>query len=161
MFEDGVQVEQKNDRREREHKNRRVEEGLFRHFILPVKKRAEAEVDEAGKSCAVEGATPGPFLFLKTPHLPEAVEQQASRDERGNHADRFEPGGACGFRADDQRGGQAPEQGRKSAGELSKRAEQFGVGRCHRGNDEGRMTNGKTNLRTSSGLMAKKTDCTA
>ena len=62
---------------------------LLRHLVLPVKKGAEAEVDEAEQFRAVEGVAPGTFLFLKTAHLPEAVKQQAISDERGDHAERL------------------------------------------------------------------------
>ena len=82
-------------------KDRRVEKNFLRHLVLPVEKRAEAEVDEAEQLRAVERVAPGALLFLKTAHLPEAVEQQAGGDERGQNAERLEQAGAGGFRADD------------------------------------------------------------
>ena len=106
-----------------------LKNGCPRHFVLPVKKRAEAEVDEAEEFRAVKGVAPGAFLFLEIAHLPEAVEQQAGAGQRGNEAQRLEPVGACGFRANDQRRGQSPKQRGKSAGEPAERAEQFGIGR--------------------------------
>ena len=125
LFEDDVQIEQKKQRRQREHKNRRVEKRLARHFILPEKKRAQTEIDEAKKLRAVEGVEPGAFLFLKIAHVPEAVEQQTGAGQGGDHAQRSEPFGARRFRANDQRHGQSPKQGGKSTREPSERMKQF------------------------------------
>ena len=119
LFEDDIQVEQKKQRGQNEHKHRRVEERLFRHFVLPVQKRAEAKVDEAKEFRAVEGVAPGTFLFLEVAHLPEAVEQQPGAGQRRDEAQRPEPVGLGGFRANDQRRGQSPKQRGQAAGKAS------------------------------------------
>jgi len=146
LLEDDVQIEQKKDRRQNEDENRAAEKRLFRHPAEPEQKRREAEVDEAEEFRAVEGVAPGTLLFLKAAHLPESKKQKQIHNERRNNSDWCEQFDPRGFRADDERRRQPPKQRGQSAREFAERAEQFGVGRRHRGNDEGRMTNGKTNL---------------
>src|SRR5271170_2048839 len=126
LFEDDVQVKQKKQRRQNEYKNCRAKKRLFRHPAEPKQKRAETEIDEAEKFCAVKRIAPGTFHFLKTAHLPEAVEQKRIRDKRGNYAERFEPVGLCGFGANDKRGGQSPEKRGQPARKFAERVEQFG-----------------------------------
>jgi len=101
-------------------------------LVVPVKKRAEAEIDETKKLRAVERVAPGALLFLEIAHQPEAVKRQHRRGERGQEAPRFQPVGPGGFGANDQRRGQPPKQGGQAAGKASERAEQFGVGRGFR-----------------------------
>ena len=119
LFEDDIQVEQKKQRGQNEHKYCRAKESLFRHFILPVQKRAEAEVDEAKEFRAVEDVAPGTFLFLEVAHLPEAVEQQTGAGQRREEPQRFEPVGFGSFRANDQRRGQSPKQRGQAASKAS------------------------------------------
>src|SRR5208283_523279 len=126
------QIEQEKDGRQREHEQRGVEKWLRRHFIVPVKKRAEADIDEAKELRAVERVAPRTLLLLEIAHQPEAVKRQRRRGERGHEPPRFEPVGPGGFGANDQRRGQSPKQGGQAAGEPSERAEQFWIRRGFR-----------------------------